>query len=430
MNFIYIYIKETFKSLLRSRFFIYPYIKEVEVLYKLSPEELHKKNERLFLEILKKAYNKSPFYHQLYDENKISIDDIKSIKDIEKLPIITKDLIRDNPEALLTCKKWKLIRNHTSGTTGSPLTIYENWALIWKARAYYAYYRKLCGFTYGEPLVSLRGSLSKKNISMYLHISNTLFLSSYNINEKTIKQYWEKIEALKPKAIEGYPSTLYNLAIHIKDQGLNCNIPLCFTSSETLFDYQRALIQQVFNTQIYDHYGLTERSIALCENLDHNGYFEQPGFSINEYLKEGVITTSLINSAFPLIRYKINDIIDVDDNYDMTFLSKRTHIKSIKGRSNQYIIGKDGTRYSGGLTYIIKELDNIKNAQLVQREKGRLDVNIVSDNELTTEQLNRLHKFLNERIGENNMDITINRINEDQLIYTNNNKYNFIVSLS
>ena len=63
-------------------------------------------------------------------------------------------------------------------------------------------------------------------------------------------------------------------------------------------------------------------------------------------------------------------------------------------------------------------------------QKGKLDVNIVSDNELTTEQLNRLHRFLNERIGDNNMDFTINRINENQLIYTNNNKYNFIVSLS
>ncbi|MBR6938453.1 MAG: phenylacetate--CoA ligase family protein [Prevotella sp.] len=424
------YITESLKYFLRSNLFISKYYGEIKSLYEMSPIDLRDRNEKLFLKLFHLAYTKSPFYNQLYQKAGIQLEDIQKLEDIKKLPIITKDLIREKPESLLTCKKWRLISNHTSGTTGTPLTIYENWALIWKARAYYAYYRKLCGFTYGEPLVSLRGSLSKKNISMYLHISNTLFLSSYNINEKTIKQYWEKIEAHKPKAIEGYPSTLYNLAIHIKDQGLRCNIPLCFTSSETLFDYQRELIQQVFNTQIYDHYGLTERSIALCENFDHNGYFEQPGYSINEYLKEGVITTSLINSAFPLIRYKINDIIDVEDNYDMAFSSKRTIINSIKGRSNQYLIGKDGTRYSGGLTYIIKELDNIKNAQLVQREKGKLDINIVSDKELTTEQLNRLHRFLNERIGDNNMDFTINRINENQLIYTNNNKYNFIVSLS
>lgn len=38
------------------------------------------------------------------------------------------------------------------------------------------------------------------------------------------------------------------------------------TSSETLHDYQRALIEKVFNTQIYDHYGTTERTIRL-ENL-------------------------------------------------------------------------------------------------------------------------------------------------------------------
>jgi hypothetical protein len=84
-----------------------------------------------------------------------------------------------------------------------------------------------------------------------------------------------------PRAIEGYPSSLYNLALLLKDKGLYCNIPVCFTSSENLLDFQRQLIEERFHTKIFDHYGTTERTIRISESIKHDGYFEDPGYSIN-----------------------------------------------------------------------------------------------------------------------------------------------------
>ena len=94
---------------------------------------------------------------------------------------------------------------------------------------------------------------------------------------KTVQTYYDQILKHKPVAIEGYPSSLYSLALMLRDRGLQLHIPLAFTSSESLLDYQRALIETQFGTQVYDHYGTTERTIRLSEALNHNGYYEEPG---------------------------------------------------------------------------------------------------------------------------------------------------------
>lgn len=158
------YIKETIKYLLRSYPIIYPYIKEIEKMYAMTPEELKQRNEQVFLKIFRKAYDKSPFYHKLYTEANINKEDINGLDDIKKLPVITKDMVKQYANQMLVTSKWKLIKNHTSGTTGTPMTVYEDWPSIWREQAYFYCYRKKCGFIYGQPLVSLRGNLDKKDL--------------------------------------------------------------------------------------------------------------------------------------------------------------------------------------------------------------------------------------------------------------------------
>lgn len=423
------YLKESFKYILRSKPFIWKYIKEIEKFYQMSPEELNKRNEHEFLKIFQRAYKKSEFYHTLYTQEGIKEEDIKTIKDLEKLPIVTKDMIRNNPEALLTTrnKKW-LIKAHTSGTSGTPLTVFESWPSVWREQAYFYCYRKRCGFTYGQKMVSLRGNLDRNETSLYIHISKTLYLSSYNLNDKTIKEYYQKIKKLNPIAIEGYPSSLYNLCLLLKDNNYKCSIPICFTSSETMYDYQREFIEKTLCTTIYDHYGSTERTIRLSETLDHAGYFEDPGYSINEYTNEGVITTSLINNAFPLIRYKMNDLIELNKFYsaDKTTSPK---IKKINGRTISYIIGKDNTHYSdSALTFIFKSINHIRMAQFVQTEKGKIDINIVPEGDFNIADKQEILKMMDSKVGLKNIDININLIDMDKIIYTSRNKLSLVIN--
>lgn len=293
-------------------------------MYSMDAKTLRARNSRRFVGLFRRAYDRSPFYRQLYMEAGIHREDIRSIDDIGKLPIVTKEMIRHEPELLLTRSKRGLVKNHTSGTTGTPLTVYESWPALWREQAYFVAYRRRCGYDYGKPLVSLRGNLGKEDTTLKVHVSNTLYLSSYNLNAATLRTYYDAIRRHKPVAIEGYPSSLYALALLLRDAGLTLSIPVAFTSSETLLESQRAVIEQQLGTRIYDHYGTTERTIRLSEAKE-GGYHEDPGYSINEYREDGVITTSLINEAFPLIRYKVDDIIDTETQ------GGQVKVKSIRG---------------------------------------------------------------------------------------------------
>lgn len=416
------YLKETLKYLVRSKPLINKEIKELERLSLLTPDELTIHNEHQFLRIFRKAITKSKFYKQFYAEAGITLEDIKSLKDLNKLPVLTKEILRLNTELVPTFPTWLMISANTNGTTGNPLKLYHSYKSIKKEQAYVFLNRKERGFTYGEPLVSLKGNLPKNIFKLKVHISNTLYLTSFNLNTDITEKYYAELIRFKPKAIEGFPSSLYNLCLLLKEKKLQIYIPLAFTSSETLYDFQRELIEKTLNTKVYDYYGTVERSISLMEKLDHQGYIENPGYSINEYHKNKIITTSLIKEGFPLIKYQINDRIRCHTNSPYSL-----NIEKIEGRTDDVVIAKDGSKI-GRLDYLIRGINNIQNAQVVQEKIGELTINILANHAFCEEDINLIQKKVDYYIGKDNMDINIQQVTEDELIYTSGNKYKYLIS--
>lgn len=420
------YLKETAKFLLRCYPVIRPYIKRVDAMYEMSNEELMNRNEKRFLYIFRRAYDKSPFYYRLYTEAGIKKEDIKCLEDIKKLPVITKDMVKKYAQEMLTVPKWQVMVGHTSGTTGTPLTVYSSWPSIWWNQAYTYSARLRNGFKYGQPLVSLRGNLDRNTMHMKVHVSNTLYLSSYCINKDTIKTYYDVIIKHKPVAIEGYPSSLYTLSLCMSEAGLKLDIPVAFTSSETLLDYQRILIEKQLGTEIYDNFGMTEQTIYLQEAFNHQGYYELPGYSINEYLEDGEICTSLTNEAFPLIRYRSNDIIELAE---LDAEHPQIMVKSVEGRKEDFLLCKDGGRIQR-LDFIFKGVNHVRYGQLVQEKNGFLNVNIVPDFGFSTLDEKSIENNVIERIGKDNIDFKINQIRESDLVYTKRGKFKFLIHLS
>ncbi len=420
------YLKETAKYLLRCYPVIRPYIKRVDAMYEMSNEELMNRNEKRFLYIFRRAYDKSPFYYRLYTEAGIKKEDIKCLEDIKKLPVITKDMVKKYAQEMLTVPKWQVMVGHTSGTTGTPLTVYSSWPSIWWNQAYTYSARLRNGFKYGQPLVSLRGNLDRNTMHMKVHVSNTLYLSSYCINKDTIKTYYDVIIKHKPVAIEGYSSSLYTLSLCMSEAGLKLDIPVAFTSSETLLDYQRILIEKQLGTEIYDNFGMTEQTIYLQEAFNHQGYYELPGYSINEYLEDGEICTSLTNEAFPLIRYRSNDIIELAE---LDAEHPQIMVKSVEGRKEDFLLCKDGGRIQR-LDFIFKGVNHVRYGQLVQEKNGFLNVNIVPDFGFSKLDEKSIENNVIERIGKDNIDFKINQIRESDLVYTKRGKFKFLIHLS
>ena len=193
-----------------------------------------------------------------------------------------------------------------------------------------------------------------------------------------------------------------------------------------MLGYQRALIEKQLGTEIYDNYGMTEQTIYLQEAFNHQGYYELPGYSINEYVEDGEICTSLTNEAFPLIRYRSNDVIEIAElNSD----SPQIIVKSIEGRKEDFLICKDGGRVKR-LGFIFKGVNHIKYGQLVQENNGFLNVNIVPDQGFTKLDEKTVENNVLVRIGKGNVDFKINLVKESDLVYTKRGKFKFLIHLS
>src|SRR5690554_2042821 len=113
-----IILKESLKYALRSKPLISREIRHVDWLYSLSADELHEYKEKRFLNIFKRAYKHSPFYHGLYHNEGIEEGDITSLDDLAKLPILTKEMVRRESKNMLTGSRWHCATANTSGTTG------------------------------------------------------------------------------------------------------------------------------------------------------------------------------------------------------------------------------------------------------------------------------------------------------------------------
>ena len=399
--------------LLKFNFLFKKELKKLKELERLSENEL-KILEFKKIKKLLKASMKTKFYKKLYEKHNIDISSIKSIDDFDRLPIITKEMIIGKEKELLTKPSIFLFKGSTSGTTGSSLNVYYDYMSVVKENAYIWRYRNICGLMFRDPVVSLRGYLSKENTSKYDRYTNTLYLSRFHINDENIYKYYSLLKEFSPKAILASPSSLYNLVLLLEEKGLSLNIELAFTSSEMLYEKQKRVIENFLETKFFDWYGTSERTIALQQTP--KGYYEEPLlYSHNKYLERSIITTNLNNFSYPLIRYVINDVIEI----------KNSKITSILGRNHDCIILKDNSRVGvGGV--IFKGINGIKFGQIVQNKKNEININIVESN-FTEEDKRLLIDNIHKKLGEE-IDFKINIVNKDKIIYMPSGKFKIVIN--
>src|SRR5690606_1297172 len=252
----------------RNNFIVDRKVNDIKKLHQMTYEQLREYKNIRFLKLIKQAVSKSSFYKKLYADYGISIHNISTIDDITRLPAISKEMVKKNIADIITCPRFLAVKGFTSGTSGSPLTVFRSYDSILNEQAYQTFFRHMHGLDRGAPLVSMRGNLDKTKIYKYDRFENILYLSSYNINAKTVNQYIKLIREFKPKGILGYPSSLENLCNELQKIGEYCHIPTAITSSETLYDFQRAKIKEFIGATVFDWYGNAERTVAIGQYPD------------------------------------------------------------------------------------------------------------------------------------------------------------------
>jgi phenylacetate-CoA ligase len=414
------HIKDHLAYFTRHNFLLARQMAKITQLEKLVPPEIRKLEEEEAMKMIRFAAENSPFYKKLYANISLkgSFDDV-----YPRLPIITKEDIRESETEIVTDPVHMLKKAHTSGTSGSPLNMYRSAGAILKENAYVWQYRLSHGLNLGDPVVSMRGVLDNKTLNYYNKAEHTLYLSSYLLSKANIHKYAELLQDFRPRAIFAFPSSLFTLANLLEEAGLNVQVPLLFTSSETLYPFQREKIETVLKARIFDRYSTAERTILLHECREGN-YHPAPKYGYSEFLEKGVITTGFINKAFPLIRYKIDDSFKYMDK--PCLCGRGTGIASIEGRVDDVVILEDGTRI-GRLGVAFQGIPHLRYAQIIQDDKKEIKVNVVTADGFEKGAQDLLEKKLRQRLN-NSLSISFNKVQEHDIIKTQSGKFKLVIS--
>ena len=422
------------KSFMRKGSLFRKLLLELEQNERLSSLELaNYQNQKLQLTV-RRAFNEVPFYKELFERLKLSPEDIKTVNDLQLLPILNKSDIRGNEQQFVSSAlTWKF-KASTSGTTGTPLKLCRDFFNINFEHANLWRQWRWAGFAFNQRRATLRGSMvtpadsTQPPFWQYIPAEKKLLMSSYHLSDDFIPYYLQKLREFQPLAIEAYPSSIYRLARYMEvHQQQPVQVKAVFTSSETLLDYQREVIEHYFG-QVFDHYGQAERTahITMCEHGNHHYAMD---YSIIEFLPTEqddlyqIVGTTINNAAMPLIRYASGDFVRLSSQ-SCSCGRAFPVIETIEGRKDDYIVTPSG-KWLGRFSIVFRAVPNMIESQIIQEKPDMVRVLIVPANNFTWNDENILLEKLRERLGQE-MKIVIQKV--DSIPRTKRGKFKVVIS--
>ena len=354
-------------------------------------KEIQLKNLKKTVKIV---YDNVPFYKKKIKKLKITPDDIKTLDDIRKLPITTKDDLRDNaPFGMMATSLENCNELHaSSGTTGIPITTCytQNDINVWSevmARCLsmsgltkkdifqnpipYGTFTGAFGFHYGAQKV---GAL--------------VIPSGKGQSERQLKL----MEYYGTTFISGVASYAMRLSQVAQDMDINLKklkVRNGLFGAEMFTPGLKKRIMDVWNMDVHDIYGLTEMcGPGVSTDCDqHDGLHIWEDHFLIECLdpktlepvepeEDGeIVLTTLTKEGMPLLRYRTRDIAKI---YDQVACDcGRTHLKhtTIKGRSDDMLIIRGTNIYPGQIeSVLMKNQDVGGNWRMILTTENKVDM--------------------------------------------------------
>ncbi|MCF8102170.1 MAG: hypothetical protein K9K66_10980 [Desulfarculaceae bacterium] len=378
------------------------------------------------IKLLKYAYESVEFYHKWYDECGVDIKSVASIEDLNRLPILTKQLVRKSFGRMVSSNfsKRHLYKSLTSGTTGTPLTVYQTkaglafqWAIWWRHKARFGLSTKDRYLTLGAriPVSQTQSTCPywRKDF-----INNRVYMSTYHISKRTVKDIVSYLNATNFDFFTGYPSAMYSLANLISEAGLKLyNKPKYIISgSDALLPKYEMLISKIFGAPVTEQYGMSEfaGNMSKCEFGNYHVDFECCYVEALPIEKAGVykiLLTGWGNKAMPFIRYEVGDF-GVPRDCNCACGRKSLYFESIDGRLEDYIITPDGRKIIG-MNQVFEYAKNAREIQIYQKTPERVEFRIVPGRAFGKKDKEALTTEFRRRAGSK-IVIQFNIVNELQ----------------
>ena len=387
------------------------FLKEIEQTEYLTAADLATLRDAMLGKVLSHAVQHVPFYRNLDLAGVLA--DSRPTDALSAFPIIDKAIVREQGSRFMADNaRHPLFKGSTSGTTGTPLVLYQDLAAINRENAFIWRQLKWAGMKPGARRAWIRGDLivpvtvCSPPFWRMNHAENMLMFSSYHLSDNNAAAYVAALEKFDPVLIQAYPSSVAFLARWLDANGREYSgaaLKGIVTSSETLDAEQKTLIEQRFGCRVFDWYGQFER-VAAIGTCEHGRQHIISDYSFVELLpaEDGlyeIVGTGFNNFAMPLIRYRTGDFVRLEATDSQCECGRHFPlVASIQGRADDVVKLPDG-RHVGRLDHIFKGVDGILEAQIRQDQIDRIDIFVVPSAGYSTAVEIRLRTNASERLG-------------------------------
>jgi phenylacetate-CoA ligase len=358
----------------------------IEALYELQRERL--------VRLIEHARTNVPYYHNLPPPSD-SRDPREAIeRTLKSIPPLEKGTYAAQPQQFRArnLPQRGLIRDVTSGTTGTALTLWqtperiaEKYATVWRQCRSFGVQLRDAHFSFGGNVIVPRSQTRPPFWRRNAYGRQTLF-SVFHVSPANLPSYVDAIHRIPARYAQGYPSALHLVARAMLEAGRPVpegRLAAVFTSSESLLAFQRETIEQAFGAPARDYYSSSENLVAMSEcasgrlHLDMEfGIAEvEPEEETDEYVRGPLLLTGLGNEATPLFRYQIGDVGRRAKDPCPCGRPGDTFL-SVDGRDDDYVMTPDGSLV-GRLDHLFKDQVEVAEAQILQETTDAIEIQLV-----------------------------------------------------
>lgn len=345
-----------------------------------TKEEIVLLQQKKLQQLLVYLNQASPFYQDLFKRHAIDISSIKTLADLQKLPVTNKEDLQQRNNDFLCVEQNKIIEySATSGTLGSPVIIAltEN---DLQRLAYNEYASFTCARGTSNDIYQLMLTLDRQFMAGMAYYAGIRQMGAgiIRLGPGVPSLQWETIVRLKPTAVVAVPSFIIKLIEYAREHGIDINKTavkkaICIGENIRNADFSLSIVGKkitaAWNIQLFSTYASTEMQTAFTECNHFNGGHTQPELIIVEILNEhdqpvapgeaGEVTISTLGvEGMPLLRYKTGDICR---GFDSPCNCGRTsqRLSPVIGRKKQMIKFKGTTLYPPALFDMLNEMEEV-----------------------------------------------------------------------
>ncbi|REL25203.1 phenylacetate--CoA ligase family protein [Thalassotalea euphylliae] len=408
-----------------------------------SQAEITRNADQRLAKFLAKAATDVPYYRNLYKRLGLATNAISAKSALAELPLLDKSVIREHFEQLTSANAGPTQPFTTGGSSGTPLTfllsnerVSHDVAEKWRATRWWDVDigdKEIVAW--GSPIEL--GAQDKVRIARDKLFRSTL-IPAFDMDEIKLLGFIDQIKRIKPKMLFGYPSVYALIAKTAQKHGIsldNVGIKVVFVTSERLYPYQQAQIEQVFNAPVANGYG--GRDAGFIAHACPHGKMHISAEDIiveiidseGSVLPDGetgeIVVTHMATSDFPFIRYRTGDVGAIDTE-PCSCGRGLPVLKNIEGRTTDFVIAQDGTMMHGlALIYILREMQGVEAFKIIQESLMHTRVLLVPKESVTPAMSEQIIDGFKQRLGA---EVTIELQIVNSIAAEKSGKFRYVIS--